>query len=205
VEALEEVVRVEIPRLIERLKTAPKVRLKDVVEPRREIVEPKQLDPSTPYVGLEHLSNFDFELKRFGRAGDVKSPKLRFYKGDILYGRLRPYLDKVVVATANGVCSTDIIVLKVKAEDVMPEFLVLVLHTSRFINYARQRMRGTDRPRVTWSSIADFTFTLPPLDEQKIVIDVLFMFERLRELYNKQLEHIKRIEKGITDLLLSGP
>jgi len=200
---VEQVVRVEIPRMIERLKTSQKARLKDVVEPRREVVNPRQLDPSMPYVGLEHIMPGEFLLRRFGKAGSVKSSKLRFYKGDILYGRLRPYLDKVVVATVNGVCSTDIIVLKAK-EGVMPEFLVLVLHSTRFINYARQRMRGTDRPRVNWSSLADFTITLPPLDEQKTVIDVLFMFERLRELYNKQLEKLDRIKRGLTDLLLSS-
>ena len=199
----------EILRVVERLKSKENwrvVRLKDVVETRREIVNPRQLDPSTPYayVGLEHIMPGELLLRRFGKAASVKSPKLRFYKGNILYGRLRPYLDKVVVATINGICSTDIIVLNVKAEYVMPALLVLVLHSTRFIRHATKTMRGTDRPRVTWSSLADFTLTLPPLGEQKEITDILFTFEKLRDLYSKQLEKLDRIKRGLTDLILSS-
>jgi len=179
------------------------VRLKDIVGPRKEIAEPTQVEPSMLYVGLEHIMPREVELKRFGRAGDVKSSKFKFYKKDILYGRLRPYLDKAVISTVDGICSTDIIVMKTK-QGVIPEFLIWILHTDRFVKYATQTMRGTNHPRTSWESLANFILGLPPIDEQKAIANILFTIEKLKDLYNEKKEKLNRLKRGLMDLLLTG-
>jgi type I restriction enzyme S subunit len=179
------------------------VKLKDIVEPRKEIVDPTQVDPSTPYVGLEHVDSGSIKLERYGKAGNVKSAKLRFYKDDILYGKLRPYLDKAVIAHFDGVCSTDFIVMKTR-HSVKPEYLIWVLHTNEFIKYATQTMKGTNHPRTSWESLANYTLCLPPINEQELIACVLNITVRLKGLYIREKAGLERLKRGLMGLLLTG-
>lgn len=86
------------------------VRLEEVVGLRKGTVSPLEV-PQARYVGLEHIDSGEITIRRFGYATDVKSAKAVFHPGDILYGKLRPYLEKAALAQWTGVCSTDILVL----------------------------------------------------------------------------------------------
>ena len=72
------------------------------------------------YVGLEHIRPGSFFLTRHGNPSEVQSAKNRFRKGDILYGKLRPYLDKAVIAPVDGICSADILVLRPRSDVAAP-------------------------------------------------------------------------------------
>ncbi len=69
-------------------------------------------DPDTQYISLEHIQSNTTRLLGSGKASEVKSTKAVFNAGDVLYGRLRPYLNKVTIPKLPGVCSTDILVFK---------------------------------------------------------------------------------------------
>ena len=86
------------------------------VAPRRG-VDPGQVADDTPYIGLEHMPRGSVALTDWGRAGSVSSTKTAFESRDMLFGKLRPYFHKVGIAPANGVCSTDIIVLKARMSE----------------------------------------------------------------------------------------
>ncbi|MYK81803.1 MAG: restriction endonuclease subunit S, partial [Gammaproteobacteria bacterium] len=81
--------------------------LAEVAIARRQNVAPADCGDETPYIGLEHMPRRSIALETWGFAGDVKSAKSRFEKGDILFGKLRPYFHKVGIAPVEGVCSTD--------------------------------------------------------------------------------------------------
>src|SRR5687767_4393994 len=91
-----------------------------------------QCDPAQSgtnvYVGLEHIDSGAFQLRRYGTPTDVRSSKTRFQKGDILYGKLRPYLDKAVLADRDGICSTDTLVFR-PALDVCPAYILGLIHS----------------------------------------------------------------------------
>ena len=72
-------------------------------------VDPAQ-SPDVPYIGLEHVEAHTMRLLGHGAASDVKSTKTRFSAGDVLYGKLRPYLNKVTRPDFDGICSTDFLV-----------------------------------------------------------------------------------------------
>ena len=74
-----------------------------------ERIEPSQTDLDV-YVGLEHIDPDTLHLSRHGHPSDVEGTKLRFYKGDIIFGRRRAYQRKTALATTNGICSGDILV-----------------------------------------------------------------------------------------------
>ncbi len=99
------------------------VTLGDIARDVRRGVQPNQIDPETPYFGLEHLPRKSIALAEWGTASEVQSTKLAFKKGEILFGKIRPYFHKVGVAPVDGVCSSDTIVIVPKA----PEHFAIVL------------------------------------------------------------------------------
>lgn len=153
------------------------VQLKEICFLGRENVDPQDL-PQMPYVGLEHIDSGDSRLKRWGDSSEVKSSKNKFIPGDVLYGKLRPYLDKAVLAEFEGVCSTDILVFKANPRLAISQFLTHLLHTQRFLDYAISTTSGTNLPRTRWTSLRDFRVPLPPLPEQRHIARVLNAIQR---------------------------
>lgn len=136
-------------------------RLGDVAENVRRPVSAGAAEPETPYVGLEHMPRRSLCLWVTGRAGDVTSQKSAFRRGEILFGKLRPYFHKVAVAVEDGVCSTDILVVAPR----MPELLGFVLghvNGDEFVSFADAASTGTRMPRTSWPAMARYAVALPP-------------------------------------------
>jgi len=129
-------------------------------------VGPDDIDPATPYVGLEHLEA-ETGMWRWIPAGDaaVRSPKGVFHPGDILYGRLRPNLRKCCVATVAGVCSADIFVLRPVDAD-LGALLALFLRSEGFATAAAEHATGASLPRVAARDLLGTPLVLPPEPER---------------------------------------
>jgi len=136
----------------------------------------KAVDPANAgtkrYIGLEHIEPGNIRIQRWGKADDVRSLKTAFQQGDVLYGKLRPYLDKAVLAEWDGICSTDILVIRAQS-NLLPEFLAYLLHTSQFIAYAISTTTGVNHPRTSWKALQKFPIPLPPLSEQREIARML--------------------------------
>ena len=182
------------------------VRLGDAVTRRNETIDPTQ-NPDLPFVGLEHITPGEVKLSKYSYTVDLKSQKYVFYPGDVLYGKLRPYLDKAVVATIKGMCSTDLLVLTPK-EGVMPEYLVTFMHTPQFRELATQYMRGTNHPRISWKSLQKFKIPLPPLEEQKRIVAYLDRIseraQKLVKLYEEREKELEQLFPAILDRAFRG-
>jgi type I restriction enzyme, S subunit len=140
--------------------TGSRRRIGDLSVQVRNQVEPTNLDPAYPYIGLEHLPRRLAWLRSWGRVADIASAKSRFAEGDVLFGKLRPYFHKVVLAPVAGVCSTDILV--VRAKDARLRSLVLAaLSSDEVIAYATARGEGTRMPRISWNDLACFEALWP--------------------------------------------
>jgi type I restriction enzyme S subunit len=134
--------------------------LGDVAEERRRGVDPEQVDPKTPYIGLEHMPRGAITLNEWGSAAGLESNKLFFKQGEILFGKLRPYFRKVGIAPLDGICSTDIVVLS--PQD--PAWFGFVLgHASSaaFVDYTNAGSTGTKMPRTSWNEMARYQVVLP--------------------------------------------
>jgi type I restriction enzyme S subunit len=123
------------------------------------------------YVGLEHVDSGAFSLTRWASPQAFKSNAFVFQSGDVLYGKLRPYLDKAVIAPSAGVCSTELLVLRPKP-NIPSEFLLAILHTPEFIAYA-QSSADKQYPRTSWNWISQYPCPRPPADEQRKIAAVL--------------------------------
>lgn len=136
--------------------------LADLCELVTQQVDPTGVDPGLPYLGLEHLAPGRMTAMAHGRAGDVQSHKFAFRRGDVLYGKLRPYLDKAVLAEHDGVCTTELLVLRPKP-GIDRQYLACVVHTPGMVEHAMSGVTGAHHPRTSWSHIA--RYAVQPLDE----------------------------------------
>ena len=134
--------------------------LGDVAAQRRSGAEPGEINPDTPYIALQHMPKFSIALSEWATSDGLASSKFRFERGDILFGKLRPYFHKVGVAALDGVCSTDIVVVSPTS----PDWFGFVLgHTSspEFVDYTDAVSTGTRMPRTKWADMARFKIAMP--------------------------------------------
>jgi type I restriction enzyme S subunit len=108
-----------------------------------------------------------------GKASEVQSHKFAFQRDDVLYGKLRPYLDKAVLAESDGLCTTELLVLRAK-QGVSPRFLACVVHAPDFIAHAMTGITGAQHPRTSWNHIAHFEMPSYDLDAQRKIAGLLW-------------------------------
>ena len=135
--------------------------LGDVAKEVRRSVRPERVDPDTPYIGLGHLPRKSIALSEWDRADEVNSTKLAFNKGEILFGKIRPYFHKVGVAPIEGVCSSDTIVIVPRASRFFAMTLCCV-SSDDFVAHATQTSKGTKMPRADWDVLVKYPVMLPP-------------------------------------------
>ncbi len=135
----------------------------DIGDNPRRGVQPSDIPAATPYIALEHMPRRCIALSDWGNADDVASGKFHFNKGEILFGKLRPYFHKVGVPAIDGVCSTDVLVI-VPNENHW--FGVLLGHVSsdEMISHTDTSSTGTKMPRTNWGDIGRFPIAVPTKD-----------------------------------------
>ncbi|MET3811762.1 restriction endonuclease subunit S [Arthrobacter sp. UYEF3] len=138
------------------------VPVKELATNRKELAEPSTLDPDSKYVGLEHLPRRSMWADSAGTAKSVSSTKAKFEEGDILFGKLRPYFHKVVVAPFGGVCSTDVLVLRPSSSD-LAGYVLASLSSDFVVERATAASEGTRMPRTSWKDLAAVEVAWPGL------------------------------------------
>jgi len=131
-----------------------KLKFGDCAELRLEKVDPKTSKDSF-YIGLEHIEQQSLSLAGYGYGSDVDSQKQRFYQGDILFGKLRPYFRKIIIAPFDGICSTDIWVVMPK-DGVDRNFLFYWMASEVFISSSTYASEGGRMPRAKWEWVSKF-------------------------------------------------
>ncbi len=138
----------------------------------------ERVDPANAaeeiYVGLEHLDPGSLHIRRWGKGGDVIGAKLRFRKGDIIFGRRRAYQRKLAIAEMNGICSAHAMVVRAKADVVLPEFLPFLMMSDKFMNRAVEISVGSLSPTINWTTLKLEEFDLPPLNQQRRIAEILW-------------------------------
>lgn len=132
-----------------------------LVDEVRDTLDPAEIDTTTAYVGLEHIPRRSTTLDAWGAAEDVTSTKLRFRRGDILFGKIRPYFHKVVWAPFDGICSSDAIVWRPRSGEVAGLALA-VASSDAFVAHSVQTSNGTKMPRANPSVLSRYPLALPP-------------------------------------------
>ncbi len=124
-------------------------------------------------VGLEHIEPGELRIRRWGDVADGTTFTTLFKPGQVLFGKRRAYQRKVAVADFEGVCSGDIYVLEPTNDRLMPELLPFLCQTDAFFDHAVGTSAGSLSPRTNWTSLANFEFLLPPIQEQARLVEAL--------------------------------
>lgn len=138
----------------------------ELVVNRKELAEPSTLDPASKYLGLEHLPRRSMWASSAGTAESVMSTKAKFQRGDILFGKLRPYFHKVIVVPSDGVCSTDILVLNPINRE-LAGFALASVASDFIVERATAASEGTRMPRTSWKDLASIEVPWPGMTEAK--------------------------------------
>jgi type I restriction enzyme S subunit len=126
----------------------------------RTTVQPSDLPADTPYVGLEHIAKKRLTLETIGTASNVDSQKIVFAAGDILFGKLRSYFHKVAIAPFNGICSSDILVMRCNDEILKP-LISLTVSSEKFVELSSAAATGTRMPRADWAQMSSHRIAVP--------------------------------------------
>ena len=138
----------------------PVRRLGELAEEVRRGIPKGPLEGPTPYVGLEHIPRRSLALDSWETVCELGSNKLAFKRGEILFGKIRPYFHKVSVAPFDGVCSADTIVLRARR----PEFFALTaacVSSDAFVAEASATANGAKMPRASWGVLAKYHVAVP--------------------------------------------
>jgi type I restriction enzyme S subunit len=134
--------------------------LSDIAKTVKKQLSPTDLHAGLNYVGLEHIPRKSLSLVDWDDASGLESAKAAFRKGDVLFGKLRSYFHKVVIAPFDGVCSTDILV----CQPTKPSYRGVAtqhLFSDELISYADRLSNGAKMPRVNWGDLAAYQVVLP--------------------------------------------
>ena len=141
----------------------------EIAELRKEKFNPVNSNESKPCIELEHFEQATGKIIGFISSLEQKSIKNVFYKGDVLFGKLRPYLRKYWLAEFDGVCSSEVWVLKPKTTDISNSYLFNLIQTNEFIQAANVSS-GSKMPRADWGYIINYPFSIINSKNEQIAI-----------------------------------
>jgi type I restriction enzyme, S subunit len=179
------------------------VKLGDFVSNIRENAKLEDLKSFENYVGLEHIPRRQISLTTWGKPDLLASNKSIFKENDILFGKLRSYFHKVVFAPVNGICSTDILVIRPKKEEWFA-FSLFWFFTKEVVEYSDLGSGGTRMPRTNWEILKNYLIPKPDL---KNIIDfneiVIVKIQKIKS-NQTQIRTLTTLRDTLLPKLMSG-
>ena len=135
---------------------------------------------------------------------DLASSKARFAKGDLLYGRMRPYLNKIAIAPSDGVCSTEIWVHHPK-DVIETEYAFWILTSRYFLQRVERVTEGANLPRADADGFDRIDIPVPPLSEQRRIVEILNEARDIRRLRQQADDLTAKLIPAIFDGMFGDP
>ena len=151
-------------------------RLKDLVE--NIVDQTSERSNHEIYLALEHVESWTGRIREAGANTSFESQVKRFQAGDVLFGKLRPYLAKVARPNRNGVCVGEFLVLRLRDDNLLPGYLENLLRSKPIINAINATTFGAKMPRADWQFVGSMEKLAPPLPEQTAIVCFLEYADR---------------------------
>ena len=157
--------RLTVIRAIENNPAVSTRKLADIVDFLRDTVSAD----NQSYLGLAGVVSNTGELS--GAKEEAEGQAFSYRAGDVLYARLRPYLNKVLFAETDGVCSTEFHVMRVNCSDVLPEYLTAIMRSKIIVAQTKHMMTGNTHPRISNDDVRNLRIPVPSKDIQRTIIN----------------------------------
>jgi type I restriction enzyme S subunit len=151
------------------------------------------------YIGLEHIETENLHIKTWGNVAEGTTFSKKFLAGHVLFGKRRAYLKKAALAEFDGICSGDILVFEANEKVIDKRLLPFVVSSERFFDYAVKTSAGSLSPRTKFQDLAKFEITLPPLNQQAKLAELLWAADEMVESYNKLIIQSIKIKQLYID------
>jgi type I restriction enzyme S subunit len=185
------------------------VKLKEILKEDRRTVNPQEYpDKEFFLVTMDCIESNSGKLLKLDKClgKEIKSMKYKFDTNHVLYGKLRPYLNKVYVPESEGICTTEFIPFIVTKA--VREYVAYYLRRREIVNFAMSNITGTRQPRVIISAFLEHPIPLPPLEEQKKMVEYLDKIseitESLKKLQQRTEEELEKLILAILDRAFKG-
>lgn len=155
---------------------------------------------SYPHIAPDNIEKKTGKLLYYNSVAEdnVKSGKHRFYAGQILYSKIRPYLSKVIIAEFDGLCSADMYPIEAKGNT---RFLWYYMLSEHFVYQASTAGSRTVLPKINQKELSKLKINMPTLSEQteivRIIDDLLAKEQQAKELAENALAKVDLIKKAI--------
>lgn len=184
----------------------PRIAIQDLVVDERI----KRASPTDTEVWCLNLDQIEPDsgriLSRWMIAPKALGPSTYpFEAGTVLYSKLRPYLNKVVVADADGYATTELVSLKCNTDRVLPSYLAYFLRSPEFLNFANIVVAGAKMPRMVMGEFWQYKIPLPPLPEQRRIAAILDKADALRTKRREALAQLDRLAQAIFVEMFGDP
>ena len=177
-------------------------RIDEISERKTEVIDPTKTKEVYDYIGLEHIVPDEFVRCGKGLSNETVALKVKFEKGDLLYGKLRPYLNKVFISDISGVGSTEFIVLK---QNEFTNWVYLNFQLKRFLDYTKSMTAGTQHPRASWKDIKHYLVGIPKDEQEREQITrKLLSIEQQKTTNDDKIAVLERLKKSLMQNLLTG-
>ena len=178
-------------------------RLGEIAPIRNHKTLPAYVNPDTLCVELDHIEQGSGQLLEYAIAQNSTSSKYHFCAGDVLFGRLRPYLRKFWHADRDGICTTEIWPLMVSTDQIDSGFLYATVQSEPFIA-AASISYGTHMPRADWNVMQNFEICLPAIREQRAIASVFSDMDAEIAALKQRRDKTRAIKQGMMQQLLTG-
>ena len=165
--------------------------------------DPRNKETNYPCIELEHVEQGTGRISGTISTEYQKSIKTVFISGDILFGKLRPYLRKYAQPTFDGVCSSEIWVFSGNKRLCENNFLFYLVQMPAFL-MAANVTSGTKMPRADWDHVSESVWALPSIPEQRKMVEVLQNCDAEINLLAQKLDLLQQQKKGLMQQLLTG-
>ncbi|WP_343737063.1 restriction endonuclease subunit S [Achromobacter sp.] len=173
-------------------------KLSEVAPPKPSSTKPAP-NESVWHLTLDQIESGSGQIvnRVYGRASDAGSSTFAFDNGNVLYSKLRPYLNKVICPDTNGIATTELVPLRPSPSELNREYLCSYLRSPKFVSWASSQVDGAKMPRMKMKSFWAYEIPVPSLDEQIRIAHLLGKVEGLIVQRKQHLQHLDDLLKSV--------